>query len=161
MARRTRWIDHHVAETIATAGQANTSLWGNVLQNDIRAGTITRVVGSLQMVSTSIAGAYGVQEIAIGFGVVGQQAFNEGSPSLPNPMVMSEFPVRGWIWRTSHMVMQNGVGINGLTSVSFDLRAQRKIDDGEFAAIIVNGNVLGTAFTIRIHGNVRTLVLLP
>ena len=158
--RSTRWIDQHVGADITSAGQLNLSLWGSVLQNDLRGGTLTRVVGNLQMVSATIAGAYGVQEMHIGFGVVSQEALSAGSASLPDPTMNSEFPVRGWVYKTSRLVMQNGTFMNGITSWTFDLHAQRKIDTGEFVIIAKNVSINGTTFTTKLHGTVRTLVLL-
>ena len=159
--RRTRWVDDHVGATIANGGQLNTSLWGAVLQNDLWGGTITRVVGTLDLVSTTVAGVWGVQEAFIGMGVVSQEAFAAGSASLPSPSVDTEYPVGGWILRTNRLVMQNGEGGSFIVHVAFDLHAQRKIDTGEFVLSIQNLAKFGTNFPMAVHGSVRTLVLFP
>ncbi len=94
----------------------------------------------------------------LAIGISDREAFS--SSVLPDPNTATDKPARGWMWRTSALVSQNGVGGPIVYSIRADIRGSRKIDLGRAYLIITSEANLGTAFTVNIRGLIRTLVKL-
>ena len=159
MARRTTWIDNLSSFVVAPGGgQQSQSLLQGVAPEDTRGTTVVRVLYDLQLHSTSVAGAWGVQALDLAFGVTSQEAFAAGVFPDPNA---DERPVGGWMFRTRCVIAQNGAGAPILTSCKGDLRSGRKLDAGEVYVVANNSDLDGTAFTVRVTGIIRLLLMLP
>ncbi len=156
--RPTIWIDNLVNLTVATGAQGSISLLTGRPPINMNGTTITRTIFDLQLYSTTIAGAHGIQIADLGFGVTSQEAFNAGV--FPDPEA-DERPLRGWLYRTRCTAFQNGVETNPLAFCKGDLRNQRKIDDGEYFMVVTNQAILGTAFSVQMTGIIRVLLKLP
>ncbi len=157
--RATDWIDTLVVMSASSGAQDFLSLMTGVAPVNVRRQTLVRTIIDLELFSTTVAGAWGTQRIDLGVGIASQEAFAAGV--LADPDVAGDQPSRGWIFRTRRMVSQNGIGGQILHHVHVDIKAGRKLDDGE-AYIIMNSTAdLGTAFTTRAVGIVRQLWLLP
>jgi len=160
MARQTSWVDTSVSISVANNGQGTIRL-GTLFPEFVlsRGITIIRTVVDFGVFSETVAGAWGVSTIVWGIGVESLEAFDGGSH--PSPRVMIEQPTRGWLIRAQLAVSQNGVGTVIAAREEVDLHSQRKLDNGIVFFSVTNDNVVGTAFTARIQGLVRMLVMWP
>ena len=159
MPRRTDWVDTILNEVPTSGGQASDSLLGGLSEQDTRGLTLIRMILAFSLTSESIAGAYGIQSIDVGVGVVSQEAFAAGI--FPDPVTASDKPPRGWIYRTNRAVAQNGAGSPIIQEVLADIRGARMVENGELVIIVNNSNIVGTSFTCRVRGLVRCLFKLP
>ncbi len=158
-SRRTIWVDTFVALNIANSAQGFQSLRTGTGSAEIREATIVRTIYQLNLWSATVAGAFGVQEVFLGWGVATQEAFAAGVLSDPN--TAGDRPVRGWMFRTTCHVSQNGVGTPIVHPCMGDSKSMRKIDSGEPFIIANNESVTGTSFNVNIRGIIRQLYLLP
>jgi len=158
MARQTFWIDNVVENTLATGTTIALSLFTGTPPINVRGSTIIRIIFDLNLYSSTVAGAHGVQIQDVAFGMASQEAFNAGV--LPDPD-SDERPVGGWMYRTRCVAFQNGVGTNPITKCAGDLRSGRKISDGEAFMVLANRASMGTTFAIITSGIIRLLLLLP
>ena len=159
MARRTRWIDALIDVTVASAGQQTQTLFPGVGPSELNGGTIVRTIGRLFLGSATVAGAYGIGSVDIGLGVISQEAIGAGV--FPDPNDADNYPVRGWLHKERIGVWQNGSGAPILANTRFDAKSQRKLDTGAFYLIVNHVLLVGTSFSCRVFGSVRTLILLP
>ncbi len=158
MPRHTYWVDTSLDGVSATSGGAGNIRLGTADGNFIteRMATVIRTIWNIDAASTTVAGAWGVQLLSYGIGIITLEAFNAGV--FPDPATMSDFPVRGWILRGECLVSQNGVGTAIIKSCVGDLRNARKIDNGVLVFSIQNTAVQGTSFTIVVGGLIRNLI---
>ena len=161
MARQNEWKDNLISVGLATGAGTFESLVANFTEPDKRGMTLVRTLIRLTAFSTSIAGAYGVQNISMGIGVASQEAFAVGLAALSDPQTESDKPTRGWVWCSQMLVSQNGVGGEVLQTITADIRGMRKLENGELFVSIFNVAEVGTAFGIEMHGIIRTLFKLP
>ncbi len=161
MARGLTWIDNTVDQVVVNNTVEQISMFEGNPPIDIRRSTITRIIIALSVFSTTVGGAWGVQKVSMGMGVVGQSAVLAGTNALPDPLLTSERPSRGWMWFKHMAVSQNVQGGQVVFEVPADLRSQRKVQDGELVLIIRNTNVQGTLFAVQLVGSVRVLLRLP
>ena len=75
MARRNKWQDTLVALTVGSGTQGSESLMGTVTPNESEGETLVRTIAELSMNSTTVAGAWGLQILDIGLGMMSQEAF--------------------------------------------------------------------------------------
>ncbi len=158
MPRQMDWIDTRIGFTLATGFQFGTDIDGGSTQVVQRGTTIIRTIIKLGMSSNSVAGAWGLQLIDMAIGIGDREAFSAGI--FPDPNTDTDKPARGWMWRTSELLSQNGVGSPVVTTVQADIRGARKIDLGRAYIVFDNTAVQGTPFTATIRGLIRTLVKL-
>jgi len=157
--RASDWIDTSLNLVVASGAQGSLSLMTGVAPVNVRRQTLVRTIIGLQMNSTTVAGAWGTQIMDLGIGITSQEAFAAGA--LPDPVTAGDQPSRGWVFRQRRVVAQNGNGSVVLYDIQFDIRAARKLDDGECFIVIDNTAGLGTAFSVVVTGMVRQLWLLP
>jgi len=155
VTRQVDWQDTQISLEIATGAQGSTRVDGSVTDVVARRLTVIRTIIALDVFSTSVAGAWGVQECAIGIGVISREAFAAGV--LPDPVEATDKPTRGWLWRTHQCVSQNGIGTPILVRIEGDFRGARKLDAGVLLLIANNTTLDGTTFTYRLRGLVRCL----
>ena len=161
MPRTTEWKDNIVSFNLATGAGAFESLVVNFSEPDKRGMTLVRTLLRLNFFSTSIAGAYGVQIVSLGIAVAFQEAFAVGLTALSDPQTESDRPIRGWVYRTQVAPSQNGIGTPLVTSLTADIRAARKLENGELYVTSFSAAGVGTTFTVAVTGLIRTLFKLP
>jgi len=154
--RPTDWMDTLVNETVGSGTQGVVPLSTALVAADSARATVIRTIVRLYTMSTSVAGAWGTQVVDMAIGIASQEAFT--ASVLPDPNVDTDKPARGWLWRTRVVQFQNGVGTMIATELVADIRGARKIENGELYLIIVNSAGLGTSFSTRTTGLVRTLI---
>ncbi len=160
MARRmTDWEDTLIDTNTASGAQDVVSLTSSLGPTDLRGVTLIRMIVNLWCNSTQVAGAWGTQTAFVGIGIVTQEAFVAGV--VPDPNNAIEEPARGWIYRTAWGVAQNGSGCQIIYDKMADIRAARKIENGQLFLALNNVVGEGTAFTLTLKGIVRCLLKLP
>jgi len=157
-SRPTRWVDTVITRDIPDSTQQAQSLMGDLSDSEKRTATVIRIILSMGVWSTTLAGAYGVQRAGFGIGVASEEAFNANV--FPDPLSAAEKPTRGWLWRTIKHVSQNGTGTTIVVPVDADLRAARKLENGVLYMLMEASNRQGTTFTTSWEGIARVLVKL-
>jgi len=159
MPRQTDWIDTVTSLAPASDNQANVSLISGLAPSNMRGTTLIRTIIRLGISSATVAGAWGVQTLDMGIGITSQEAFAAGA--LPDPNVAGDRPPRGWVWRDRVVVAQNGDAGPIVSHVRADIRASRKVENGELFFIVWNTAGEGTSFTVNVRILIRALILLP
>ncbi len=157
MPRPMRWIDTIIGVNTPDGAADTESLMTSIGPVDTRGVTVIRTIVRLDLMSSTVAGAWGSQSVNLAIGIAGQEAFAAGIFPDPNA---NEEPARGWMWRDQIMVTQNGISTEITKRLTSDLRGSRKIQDGEVYLTLHNNNNLGTAFPVQTNGLVRLLVKL-
>jgi len=157
MARRpTTWVDTIMSRALVNGGQQTQSLILEMSAGDKRQATVIRTIIQLSLHSSTVAGAWGVQRVDIGMGLASQESFTAGV--VPDPNVATDKPIKGWMWRTSVLVSQNGIGTPITVPIVADVRGARKIEQGELYMVANSISVDGTTFTCSWDGLVRVLI---
>ncbi len=160
-ARPTDWLDTIVGLAPTSGGALQfQSLMGAVSNIEARRYTCVRTLVRLDLQSTTVAGAWGSNIVHIGIGVVSVAALAAGAASLPNPSIANDKPALGWLYRTTVVVAQNGIGTPVVFPITADVRGSRKIDRGDLVLMIDNVAHLGTTATIQCTGLIRCLMKL-
>jgi len=156
MARRiTTWEDTILARDITSGFQQVNSLILGMADGAKQQATVIRTIIEFSLYSTSVAGAWGVQRVDLAIGMSAQEAF--AASVLPDPNTATEKPARGWLWRTSVSISQNGIGTDIVHRIRADIRGARKLENGELYVIAHSTARAGTTFTVRWDGLVRCL----
>ena len=159
MPRRTAWEDTNMELSLGNGVTAGVGLH-SASPVDTRGVTVTRFLGDLSVTSTTVAGAWGVQHLILGVGVLSQEAFL--ASTFPDPETDVDHPAGGWLYRNRIAVGQNGAGGGlAIARLTFDIRSARRLNEGELVLVLHNRAVDGTTFNMRVGGMLRTLFLLP
>ena len=101
----------------------------------------------------------GSEQFSIGIAIASQEAF--AAVSLSDPETSTDFPTRGWIWRSQYRIF--GFAADQPTiftrRIDLDLRSQRKLENGEAFIIFTNTALEGTPSSAKVIGIVRQLWL--
>ncbi len=160
MARTPYWADNLVDQEQAPAlGSDNEDLMPALSQDERRGLTIVRLLIDLAVTPSPTNGVVGTQTSLMGIGVASFEAFGAGV--VPDSNVETDRPARGWLWRSSLVILDDADNVVPSMRVQADVRAKRRVDDGVPFLNMVNQDRTGTAFTIRVTGIVRVLYLLP
>jgi len=159
---RTFWSDQLFSDDVVNGGQFVLTLIPSFSAAEQRLTGITlmRTIIGLDIGYTVHDSGEGSQIVDIGMAIVSQEAFAASVISDPN--IANEHPTRGWIFRARGRVF----GFAASQPVVFtwrldrDIRARRKLDNGEAIVIITNNASEGAAGTIRATGLIRTLWLI-
>ena len=157
--RRSAWEDSRININVASGAQGFTDLMGTLTEDLQQGRTVVRMVGELTINSQTTAGAWGLQVVDIGVGIIDRDAF--AVQEFPDPNSEDDQPSTGWLYRLECLAYQNGVGVEPVIRCPFDIRSQRKIGNGNLTIIVDNTAHRGTAFAIDVRGLVRVLWLLP
>ena len=157
--RRTRWIDSLIGQTVVSGSQDVIELFQSAGEVDVDGWTVTRVIGKLWLVSSTLAGAFGAQRLDFGLGMISREAVGAGA--FPDPNAEADRPASGWMHRDRCLAFQNGVGTGMFTVCQFDTRSQRIVRGNILHLVINNSTLVGTAFNVSVNGLIRVLVLLP
>ncbi len=157
---KTLWIDTFINVNIATGGEDVTSLMTNIGSAASRfdALTLLRTIIRMDLAATVHDQGEGSSIVSLGIGVTSQEAFAGGL--VPDPEIATDFPTRGWVWRSQYRVFsfQAGVADVHVREIDLDLRGRRKLENGECYIVIENTALEGTT-AVRPIGVVRQLWL--
>jgi len=159
MPRQTDWVDTIFNATVLTGGQELFSLATGLAPLNLRGSTLIRTIVRLSLSSSSVSGAWGIQQAHFAIGITSQEAFAAGV--VPDPATALDKPPRGWIYRSAEGVAQNGEGTGVIHQVNADIRGARKIENGELFFVLDNVAIDGTTFTMNVVGLIRCLIKLP
>ena len=148
MARPTDWVDTLVNLEVPSGGQTITSLVTGLAPVNTRGMTVIRTIISLGLFSNTIAGVWGSIWMHLAIGIASQEVLAAGV--LPDPSVATDKPPRGWMWRTSLVVSQNGSGGQVVFPIEADIRGARKVENGEVYIIADSVIGAGTAFQVNV-----------
>ncbi len=105
MPRRTLWLDDTTSVTVADGATSILNPTATYV-DDKKGLTITRIIVSFQCRAASeVGGALGFQRVSMGLGMASDDAIEQGSAALPDPAVEAEFPVSGWLFRGTKLII--------------------------------------------------------
>ena len=159
--RRRRWHDLNFAATLGNGTQTFTDLLQNLPATEQHGCTITRIILRMTYSPVVTIGSDGAQQIAVGIGLVSEEAFN--ASIFPDPSQNADDPITGWMFKTVRAVrvmLSPDDVLHGV--IHEDIRAQRKMGYNTKLLILTENSAdEATSFDVRIQGIVRTLCLLP
>jgi len=165
MARRSFWNDQMIDLDIANGVESLISLLSGLGTDIATELTLIRTIIRLDVMSTDpVETNQGIQRLAMGIGVVSNEAFAIGTTAVPDSNTSGEHPARGWVYRTAGAIQINissGAVLSEMWRVDEDIRTKRKIDRGDLFMKFANLNVQGTGNSLTVVGVVRCLLLLP
>ena len=156
MARPGFWIDTRMNETIGSAAQGLESLMTNVSSTQSRRGwTMVRTIIGIDIARSVHDSGEGSDLVEIGIGVTSQEAFAAGV--VPDPQTPTDHPTRGWVYRAGYRIWGFAADQPAIYTIRVDkdIRAKRKLDNGEMYIVIDNNPLEGTAGAILVTGYIR------
>jgi len=161
MAHRNRfWIDTLVDATLGAGGQELQSLMTNITSAESRRGlTMVRTLIQLDVAYAVHDAGEGSQHVSLGIGITSQEAFSAGIVS--DPQTVTDHPVGGWCFRSRYRVFGFAADQPAihLVRIEKDIRAMRKLNNGEMYLVISSAFIEGAAASTRTMGIVRQLWL--
>ena len=102
MARPTDWQDTTLALSMVSGANTSLGLVGSLSTADLRGATLIRTIVRCDFNSTTVAGAWGVQQAIVAIGIVSQElrAFSQ-TPSV-SPFPRDSCPPSGFLIRLGH-----------------------------------------------------------
>jgi len=121
--------------------------------------TLLRTIIGLDIAYSVHDAGEGSQRVSIGIGMADRVAFD--TPALPNPGNASNFPPRGWVWRSVYRIFGFAADQPAVFTrrIDVDLGSRRKLDNGVSYAIFENIAIEGVAASMNITGIIRQLWL--
>ncbi len=161
---RTIWIDTSLNQSSTPASTNRLTLLAQPTATESRlAGlTLLRTIIRLDLAPIVMDAGEGSARMDLGIGVASQEAVTLGSTGLPDPADPEAFPPRGWVWRSRYRVWQTAAdrAVVVWREIDLDLRARRKLDNGEPYIIFSNTAQEGAAVSVQLVGWIRQLWLL-
>ena len=158
---RTLWIDTLYNQSIASGGAFSQSLMtGHAVSETRLVGmTLLRTIIRVDFAPAVMDQGEGSTLIHMGIGVSSQEAVAAGT--LPDPSVAGDFPTRGWVFRGSWRVWGTAAdrAVVVWREVDKDIKARRKLENGEAYVIVDNAAVEGATQAVRMSGLIRQLWL--
>ena len=155
------WVDTVVNATVVVGTQYLQGLMTGVSAAETRLSqmTLLRTIIGIDIARTVHDSGEGSEAISIGIGIASQEAFAAGT--VADPGVSTDFPLRGWVWRTRYRIWGFAADQPAIFTrrVDLDIRAQRKLENGEayLAADLVA--VEGANSGVNVTGTIRQLWL--
>ncbi len=156
---KTLWIDRIHNQTISSGGQQIVTVTNTFSLDELR-------LAHLTLIRTIICHDYsyvvhdsgeGSQALDIGIGVRTEDAITSGNVPLPGNA--DDLPIRGWVYRCRHKL--HGFAADqaavDVARVYRDIRAQRRVDNGQVYIATQNTSLTGTASTVSMVGITRCL----
>ena len=155
----TMWIDTLVNNDVASGGGQLPISLARVLPGAVPRPqmTLTRTLIGLDIAATVHDSGEGSQLVSCGIGIGSLEAF--ASSIFPDPSVATDHPTRGWVWRAAYRIFAFAADQPAIFTrrLDLDIRAQRKLENGEAYLVVDNVNLEGVAITVRVSGYVRQL----
>ena len=157
--RRTFWVNTIISDNVGNAAQVKEDLLATPSQFDKYGLTVVRTLIHLSLQPGTLFGAVGTQAFDMAIGVIEQDAF--AASALPDLNFPDDQPGRGYLWKERFIVNDHTTaGALPVTqSLMRDLKGRRKIDDMELVWWADNNTITGTAFAVRVEGQIRQLFM--
>ena len=153
------WLDTLLANDVSSAAQGLFTLMTGPTAIQTRGDQLTlmRTIVRIDLAPVVHDQGEGSALIDLGIAIASQEAFTGGV--VPDPSTPTDFPIRGWVWRTRHRVFgfQAGVADVDAVRINEDIRARRKLDNGEAYLVVDNTDLEGVAVPVTIAALVRQL----
>ncbi len=153
------WIDTVLSQDTASGAQSLKSLMTGFASIDTRLSrmTLLRTIIGVDVGPLTHDSGEGSQSVALGIAVASQEAFAAGT--VPDPQTDGDFPVRGWVWRAIYRTFAFAADQPAIFTrrIDLDIRAMRKLDNGESYLVTNNAALEGSTHAIRTTGMVRQL----
>ncbi len=158
MARSSYWDDSLINLNPVSGGQANALL--SATPGGISEGfTVVRCIVTLYAAHFSTPLNDGGQYLDLGVGLVTKEA--EAARVFPDPNTNTEALIGDWMWRSRVLVLQDAATMLRPMRIGGDFRSGRKLASGVLVLVVNNTPTIGTAFTVKVGGAVRMLILRP
>jgi len=158
--RHTFWVDTTLDLQVTSGSVTAAGLLTNISSVESRTGmTLIRLILCLDVAHLIHDSGEGIQNVAVGIGIASQEAF--AANVFADPNTDTDFPMGGWLFRcrmrTYGFAADQAAVYNRV--IERDLRAKRKLNNGNMFLSGANDAESGTASTIVIAGIVRALFL--
>ena len=161
--RRSLWVDTVLTLNVGTGTTVYQDLMGTLLENETRLSrlTLVRTIVGVDIALTVHDAGEGSQLGAMGILGISREAALAGVASLPHPQIAADFPTLPWVIRTRHRVFGFAADqpMAHHQRIDLDIRAQRKVDNGEIGLVVANDAFEGVATAISFTGIIRCLFL--
>ena len=161
MARTPYWTDVRINEDTPNGFGDLIDLLPNLDREEKRGITVVRMLIDLWMAPVLLGIVTGSMRLDVGIGVASSDAFGAGLTALPSPGLSASRPARGWIFRAQPAIISEALNATSHARVHEDIRAKRKIDDGDLFMVVEAILAAGVAFDVKTTGLIRVLYLLP
>ena len=164
MARALVWHDTFIGVLCANGAVPQiVDLLVAVAAPDKRASTVTRTLVRLDVYEGATNSAKGTSAVSLGIGITSQEAFALGETAIPDVNVAGDSPRLGWLWRdfASATGSIDAGNVMEIQSIRADIRAQRKLENGELYFSAQASGIVGAGISVRVQGLIRTLIRLP
>jgi len=155
------WVDTFITAAIANNSTFAVSLMTNISPGESRLQqmTLLRTVIGIDIAATVHDSGEGSQLVSPGIAIASQESFVAGT--TPDPEAAGDFPTRGWVWRAQYRVYGFAADQPAVFNrrVDLDIRAMRKLENGESYITIRNQANEGVSFAVSVFGLVRQLWL--
>ena len=162
--RRSLWVDTVFQISVSTNSEQVQDLMGSLIETETRLSqlTLVRTIIGIDIAYSVHDAGEGSQHGAVGIFVAGREAILAGVASLPHPDVQGDYPATPWVWRARYRIFgfaadQPAVFVR---RVDLDIRAQRKMANGELVLVMANNAAEGQTSTLLFSGLVRCLFLI-
>ena len=157
----TLWIDTIMNEDVANGGEALLSLMTGVSVTQTRGDVMTLLRTIVRMDIGAVVHDQGEGDgiVHVGIGVASQEAF--AAATVPDPEINTDFPQRGWVWRSNYRFQSFAADQAAVDrrEIDLDIRARRKLENGEAYIVIHNISSAGTP-SAKVSGIIRQLWLI-
>ena len=156
MARPGFWIDTRINTAVVVGTLNIKTLMTDVTASQSRRGwTCVRTIIGLDFARTVHDSGEGSNLVGVGIGVASQEAFT--ASAISNPSTNTDFPTRGWLWRAMARIWGFAADDPQFMTwrIEKDIRAKRKIDNGEMYISASNETLEGTSGAMTLTGLVR------
>ena len=153
------WVDTNASLTVTSAGGQSSLITTVGLTNSrFLQATLLRTIIGFDIAHAVHDSGEGSQLFSIGIGISGDTVT---AGSLPDPEDDADFPPRGWIWKARYRIWGFAADQPAVFTrrVDLDIRAMRKLDNGEGFMIATNADNEGVASAITVRGLIRQLWL--
>ena len=154
------WVDSLLSNQVANNTNALVSLMTGISSSESRMGmTLIRLIFCFDFGHLIHDSGEGSQIVDFGIGIASQEAFAAGV--VADPEVSTEFPTGGWLFRCRLRTYGFAADQPSVYSrtIERDLRAKRKLNNGELFFSVDNSADQGTGGSIQALGIVRALFL--
>ena len=154
------WVDTKPNFTISNNSSQLEDLLVNLAERSrAERMTLTRTIIGLDIAYLTHDAGEGSQQVFIGIGTVGADAYAIGSSATPDPSNMADYPSRGWVWRAAYRVYGFAADQPAVFNqrIDMDIRSQRKLENGVMMIRAGNTPFEGVTSVITVSGIVRQL----
>jgi len=166
MPRRMQWIDRLIDFDIAASALNVQTLFSPDEESRGETfSTLTRMIVGLTVSPVLLTAVNTtLTRVSIGIGVASQDAITVGITALPAVNNPSEFPVTGWLLRTSGTIGYRGLstGTNWSTwRIDEDVHGQRKLSEASLFMSLAFDILESGGLAMNVSGFVRMLMKIP